>query len=69
MSNAVQIKIIGNVTIPASISRTDAKNLIAGLFGANANAFATVSGTAAREAFIGRCLALAMAQGICRSLS
>lgn len=69
MSNAVQIKIIGNVTIPASISRTDAKNLIAGLFGANANAFATVSGTAAREAFIGRCLALAMAQGIYRDSS
>ena len=49
MSNAVQIKIIGNVTIPASISRSDAKNLIAGLFGANANAFATVSGARSEE--------------------
>ena len=67
MSNLVQsqtVQISPRVSIPANVSRQEAKQLISSLFGNPATAFANTDKTAAHDAFTMRCCALALAKGI-----
>ena len=67
MSNIVQsqtVAISPRVSIPASVSRQDAKQLISSLFGNPATAFANTDKVAAHDAFTMRCCALALAKGV-----
>ena len=67
MSNIVKsetVAISPRVSIPASVSRQDAKQLISSLFGNPATAFAAVAKDANHDAFTMRCCALALAKGI-----
>ena len=67
MSNIVQsqtVQISPRVSIPANVSRQEAKQLISSLFGNPATAFANTDKTAAHDAFTMRCCALALAKGI-----
>ena len=67
MSNLIKsetVQISPRVSIPASVSRQDAKQLISSLFGNPATAFAAVAKDANHDAFTMRCAALALAKGI-----
>ena len=67
MSNLVQsktVQISPRVSIPASVSRQEAKQLISSLFGNPATAFANTDKIAAHDAFTMRCAALALAKGV-----
>ena len=67
MSNLVQsqtVQISPRVSIPATVSRQEAKQLISSLFGNPATAFANTDKVAAHDSFVMRCAALALAKGI-----
>lgn len=67
MSNLVKsetVAISPRVSIPAIVSRQEAKQLISSLFGNPATAFANTDKVAAHDAFVMRCAALALAKGI-----
>lgn len=59
-----KLAISDRVSLPASVKRSESKNLIAALFGSPASAFGTVSVTARRDDFVSKCAALALASMI-----
>ena len=62
MSNQVQsLKLNDRIALPAVVTRGNAKFLINDLYGTDAGAFALADSQAARDSFIARCTALAMA--------
>jgi hypothetical protein len=57
----VKLPISERITLPATIKRSDAKDLIAALFGNPASAFGAASATARRDDFVSKCAALSLA--------
>ena len=65
MSNQVEsLAISERVRVPATLKRSEAKSIIASLYGGPSSAFSAVSQSAARDSFISQCCALALAQAI-----
>lgn len=56
-----KLAISERIHLPVSIKRSEAKNLIASLFGNPASAFGAASATARRDDFVSKCAALALA--------
>ena len=56
-----KLAISERITLPATIKRSDAKELIATLFGNPASAFGAASATARRDDFVSKCAALSLA--------
>lgn len=62
MSNQVRtLKLNDRLQLPETTTRSTAKFLIADLYGSDASAFALADTTAARDSFVARCAALALA--------
>ena len=56
-----KLPISERITLPSVVKRSDAKDLIAALFGNPASAFGAASATARRDDFVSKCAALALA--------